>query len=289
MAEATLTATSETASEETVPILGDELHYLVAGDDGPPLVLLHGGIIDAAHISWGPLIEPLATDATVYAPHLPGYGPNAMPDEPLTVDRHVRTVSAFLEDLALADVTVAGLSMGGGIAMGLALDHPDRLSQVVALDALCLGSELSTGTLTWVLSQVQALNRVSVALMRRSRAYVRFGLEQLVSEASEVPERLVDLVYDEVQRPHAGAAFRSFRANEVTRRGYRTDYTDRLDDVTLPVRLVHGSDDDVLPVQWSERADGLLPDSDLFVLDDCGHLPTWEQPERVRELVGAVV
>ncbi len=247
-AKATATNTLEAASEETVTVQGDDLHYLVAGDSGPPLVLLHGGIIDAAHISWGPLIEPLAANATVYAPHLPGYGPNAMPDEPLTVDRHVRTVATFLAEVDLTDVVVAGLSMGGGIAVGLALDHTDRLAHVVALDALCLGSELSNGTLTWMLSRMQVLNRVSVGLMRRSRGYVRFGLEQLVAEECDVPERLVDLVSDEVQRPNAGAAFRSFRATEVTRNGYRTDYTDRLGDLTVPVRLVHGADDDVLPV-----------------------------------------
>lgn len=275
----------DVAREETVTVGGDEIHYLVAGDDGPPLVVLHGGIIDAAHVSWGPLIDPLASQATVYAPNFPGYGPNPMPDEPLTIDRHVATVAGFLDELDLSGVVVAGLSMGGGVAVGLALEYPDRLEHVVALDALCLGSELSNGLLTWLLSRVQVLNRASVGLMRRSRGYVRFGLAQLVSEEREVPERLVDLVQAEARRPEAGAAFRSFRASEVTRQGYRTDYTDRLGELGVPTRLIHGADDDVLPVEWSERAAGLVPDADLHVLEDCGHLPTWERTERVRELV----
>lgn len=202
-------------------------HSLRAGDGGPTLVVLHGGIIDAAHVSWGPLIESLAERSTVYAPNLPGYGPSPVPDDPLTLGRHVRTAAGFLEALDLDCAVVAGISTGGGVAVGLGLDHPDRIEGLVALDALGRGSDLPSGALTWLLAKLQVTNTVSVELMRRSRAYVRFGLEQLYADANEVPEALVDLVYREAHRPDAGAAFRSFRAAEVTRRGTgRTSPTD---------------------------------------------------------------
>lgn len=270
--------------EETTTVRGDQIHYLVGGDGERTFVLLHGGIIDAAHVTWRPLLEPLAREATVYAPNLPGYGPSPMPDAPLTIGRHVETTAAFLEHLDVENSIVAGISMGGGVAVGLGLEYREHVERLVALDAMALGSTLSSGLLTWVLAKIQVTNNLSVALMRRSRSYTRAGLEQLFSDSSTVPEPLVDLVYEEVKRPDAGAAFRSFRANEVTRDGYRTDYTERLPDLDVPVDLVHGSDDTVIPPAWSQRADDRLPDSTLTMLSDCGHLPTWERTDAVATL-----
>lgn len=276
-------------TQDRVTVDGDPIHYLQAGEDGPPLVLLHGGIIDAAHISWAPQLDTLADEARVYAPNLPGYGPNPMPDDGLSIPRHVRTVAGFLEWMALEDVVVAGISMGGGVAIGLGLEHPERLRHVVALDAMALGSELSGGKLTWLLSKVQVINRLSVALMRRYRSYVRIGLETLVHEDFIVPSELIDLVQREAERPGAGAAFRSLRANEVTWGGYRTDYSDRFGELDVPARLIHGADDEVFPAAWSRRAADAIPEVDVHVLEDCGHLPTWERRETVDDLVAGVL
>lgn len=270
---------------ETIAVEGRPMTYLRAGDAGPPLVLLHAGIIDAAHISWGPQLDSLADHARIYAPHLPGYGPNPMPDEPLTVASHVDAIAGFLDALDLEDVVVAGTSMGGGIAVGLGLDHPDRLRGVVALDAMALGSDLSSGRLTWLLAKLRVTNRLSVALMRRNRRYVRMGLTALVHDGYVVPTELIDLVQAEARRPGAGAAFREFRANEATWRGYRTDYTDRLHELSLPAILGHGDADDVIPLEWSKRAADLLPEGELHVFEDCGHLPTWERQDAVADLV----
>lgn len=271
--------------EETVPVRGDPVYYLTGGDGDRSIVLLHGGIIDAAHVTWRPLLEPLAEGATVYAPNFPGYGPNPMPLAPLSIPSHVEFTAALVEELPVDSPTVAGISMGGGVAVGLGLEYPERVGDLVVCDAMALGSELSSGALTWILAKLQVTNRISVELMRRSRGYVRFGLEQLFSEENAVPETLVDLVHAEVQRPDAGAAFRNLRANEVSRQGYRTDYSDRLPDLDVPTRLLHGRDDEVMPVTWSERAADRIPDASLRVLDRCGHLPTWEHPDAVRETV----
>jgi pimeloyl-ACP methyl ester carboxylesterase len=276
-------------AQHRVAIDGTPIHYLRAGDAGPAVVLLHGGIIDAAHVSWAPQLDTLADNARIYAPNLPGYGPNRLPGDDLTIPHHVETMAGFLDALDLEDAVVAGISMGGGVALGLGLDHPDRLDHVVALDAMGLGSELSGGKLTWLLAKLRVTNRFSVALMRRSRAYVRLGLEALVYENDDIPPTLVDLVQAEAGRPGAGSAFRNFRANEVTWQGYRTDYTDRLSAFPVPTTLVHGREDEVFPVAWAERAARDIPAADLHVLEDCGHLPTWERTDRVAEIITAVL
>ena len=275
-------------AENTV-VHGDECHYLVGGDGDRPVVLLHGGIIDAAHITWRPLLEPLAEDATVYAPNFPGYGPNPMPEDPLSIPYHVGFAAAFIDQLGLTDPVVAGISMGGGVAVGTGLRYPERVGDLVVLDAMGLGSELTSGWLTWLLAKIQVTNKVSVALMRRSRAYTKAGVEQLVADTTTVSPALVDLVHEEAKRPDAGGAFRSLRGSEVTRHGYRTDYSDRLPDLTVPTTLLHGREDGVMPLRWSQRAAERIPDASLAVLEDCGHLPTWERAEAVNEAIHDVL
>lgn len=272
-------------TEVTVTVDGTRLQYVTGGTGETPLILLHGGIIDAAHISWGELLGPLAARTRVYALNLPGYGGSDLPDGPLSMNRHVETVAAFLDELDITDPVIAGTSMGGGIAIGLALSYPDRVSQVVALEAFALGTELSSGLLTWLLAKIQVTNHLSVALMRRSRGFVESSLGSLAYDPDSISDATIDRVVAEVKRPGAGAAFRKFRAAEVTRHGYRTDYSEHLSQLTVPVRYVHGNHDDLLPPRWSERAAERTPESDLFLLEECGHLAPLEKPDKIYGLL----
>jgi len=275
-------------ASKTAGVDGAEIHYLTAGA-GRPLVLLHGGIIDAATLSWGELIAPLADDAHVHAVDMLGYGESDLPEGPLSMQRHVDAIGQFLDELALDNPLVAGISLGGGVAVGTALAYPDRVGGIVPIDAFALGSELASGLLTLVLAKIQVTNTLSVALTARSRRFATASLASLAHDSATVSERTVDRVMAEARRPKAGKAFRKFRASEVTRRGYRTDYSDRVTDLDVPAHFVHGADDDLLPPSWSRRAAGRAPDADLTILDDCGHLATLEKPDAIRDIVAEMV
>lgn len=281
----TRAAEGNAVAEATIPVDGTRIHYLEAGEGSPPIVLLHGGIIDAADISWGELIEPLSAEARVIVPDLPGYGESEMPDGPLGVPEHAEIIAGFLDELELESVVLAGVSLGGGVAIGVGLDHPERVGHVVALDAFTLDSHLSGGKLTWAVTKTDLLNRVMLGLMRRSRKFVRASLEALTAEASAIPETTVDRVSAEAQREGADAGFRAFQAAEITPDGYRTVYGDRLDELTVPIRFIHGVEDGLFPPEWAERGAERAPAGDAFVLEDCGHLSTLERPERIHELL----
>ena len=279
----------EAADERTLTANGQQIHYLTAGEGHRTLVLLHGGIIDAAHITWGEHIGPLAEHATVVAPDLPGYGASPLPDGEWSVPHHVDTVAAMLEELGVQDAVLAGVSMGGGVAVGVGLEAPERVDRLVAFDPFALGGGLPNGRLSWLLAKVQVTNHLAIALMRRSRGFVESSVNGLCYEGNEVSQVTVDRVFQEVQRPNAGAAFRKLRDYEVTREGYRTDYSPRLPDLGVPARFVHGREDDLIPLSVSERARERVPDSELFVLEECGHIPPLELPERSRELLCEVL
>lgn len=279
----------DTATERTVTANGQQVHYLTAGEGDPTLLLLHGGIIDAAHITWGEHIGPLAEHATVVAPDLPGYGASPLPDGEWSVPHHVDTVAAMLDELDADDAVLAGVSMGGGVAVGVGLGAPERVGRLVAFDPFALGGGLPNGRLSWLLAKVPVTNHAAVALMRRSRGFVERSVNGLCHEGNEVSDVTVDRIFQEVQRPNAGAAFRKLRDYEVTREGYRTDYSPRLGELAVPARFVHGREDDLVPLAVSERAHERAPDSELFVLDECGHIPPLELPARSCELLAEVL
>ncbi|WP_436908024.1 alpha/beta fold hydrolase [Halosimplex marinum] len=278
------------ASHETAVVDGHRIHFLAAGDPAdPPLVLLHGGIIDAASVSWGAVVEPLAREYRVVAPDLLGYGRSAKPDVTYSLDTHVDVVAEFVATVGLDGPAVAGISMGGGAALGLALRAPERVDRLVLLDSYGLGQELANGALTRLLAKQGLTNKLAVALMRRSRGFTKASLGNIVHDTDALSADAVDAVWAEVKRPGVGKAYRSFRTAEVSPDGYRTDFSDRLDGLDTPTLLLHGEHDEVFPHRWSERAAARIPDSEFHLLDDCAHWAPRERPDTVVDLIEGFV
>lgn len=259
------------------------LHYHAAGEEGPAVVLLHGGIIDASHVSWGAAIEPFAEDYRVFALDLLGYGESDRPNVAYDTEMHVDVLGAFLDAVGLDRPHLVGVSLGGGIALGYALRSPDRVRSLVLSSSYGLGEELPNGTLTYVLSRVPTLNRISFAILRRNRRLVRQSFGNIAREPEELPKEVVDDVYQLLQKPRAGQPYRRWRKQEIARDGFRTVYLDDLADLGVPTLLIHGVHDEVFPVEWSERAHERLPDSELERFEESAHWVPREAPERFNE------
>lgn len=270
-----------------VEVDGLRLHYLHAGgdSDATPVVLLHGGIVDSAALSWGGVVGSLAADRPVYALDFAGYGESDDPPRTPTTAFHVDTLCGFVDALGLGRVHLVGLSMGGGVALGTALDRPQSVDRLVLVNSHGLGRELPRGRASWLLARMPLLNRFNVTLLRHSRWYAAAGLASLVADPDALPPGLVDEFQALVRRPNAGAAFRAWRDDEVTRNGWRTCYLDRLGEVGAPTLLVHGAEDGVVPVYWSVRAADRIPTARAVVLEACGHWPPRERPTEFVEHV----
>lgn len=279
-----------TIQDRRVDANGVGIHYLrvdpTEGDDGPPVVLLHGGIVDSARCSWGGVIEPIADELgrSVLAPDLAGYGDSDRPVAAYSTAYHVEVVRGLLDALGLGRADLCGLSLGGGVALGLALAD-ERVERLVAIDSFGLGTELASGQLTWVLAQVPLLNRLSLALLARSRRLTRASLGNIVVDPGAVPDEAVDELFALLQREDPGHAFRRWRSAEVTRQGYATSYVPLLPELQQPALFLHGAADEVFPPAWSERAADLAPDGECVVLDGCAHWAPRERPDAVVEHV----
>ncbi|MCL7416367.1 MAG: alpha/beta fold hydrolase [Halalkalicoccus sp.] len=261
---------------------GYRIRYLQAGEDGPPVLLLHGGLIDAAHCSWGGVIEPLAEHCRVFAPDLLGYGDSDCPEIAYSTKRHVAVIGSFMDAIELEHANLVGLSVGGSVALGLALRSPERVDRLVPVASYGLGGELPNGRLTYALSRLPALNRLSVAALRRSRRLTKASLAGIVHDPESLSPELVEEVYELVRRPNAGRAYRSWRRHEVSSSGFRTDYRSRLKEIDAPTLFVHGREDGVFPPSWSVAAASRM-DAECWIVPDTGHWVPRERPEEFTE------
>jgi len=96
--------------------------------------------------------------------------------------------------------------------------------------------------------------------------------------ATEPPQALVEDVHSVVDR-RTVRAMRRWQRSEFRRTGFRTNYADRLAELSIPTLLVHGDEDPLLPPSWSQRAAKRVRDSELEMVENCGHCPPRERPE----------
>jgi pimeloyl-ACP methyl ester carboxylesterase len=270
---------------ERVTVDGVRISYL-RGGEGPPVVLLHGGGLDAATVSWRDVAPALIDEFTVFAPDWPGYGESDPAGGEVSTTRYVDVLGGFLDALGLERVTLAGVSLGGGVAIGYALGDPDRVERLVAVDSYGLGGEVPGGRLAAAFVRVRSLSRALWWVTRRSRRVTAIGVRAAVHPSNPV-EELVEDCWRELRRPNATLAWQSFQRSEVRASGLATNYVERLPELELPALFVHGEADRFVPVAWATRAAQLAPEGELRVLAECGHWAPRERPEAVVEAIRA--
>lgn len=258
------------------------------GEGRVPLVLLHGGGVDGAMLSWREVMKALPPTYTVYAVDLLGYGNSDRPAGMEGKDfypTHIAAIEAVADALALKRFALAGLSMGGAIAIGYALAHPERVAALIPLDAWGLVSRMPPQALYYWMTQSNML-RGAFGLFARHRALVRWTLVwALIGDRRQVTDALVDEVVDLCRKPNAEASMRDYQRSSLTRHGTVPDYTARLKDLRMPVLFVTGEKDALVKLRDVRRAADAVPGARLHVMKGCKH---WAQKERPAEFADAV-
>jgi pimeloyl-ACP methyl ester carboxylesterase len=260
-----------------VEVDGLRVRCLAAGTGGaPPALLLHGGGFDAAEFSYRHAIGLLSRIRPVLAFDWPGYGGSDKPDLHYDLAYYARFLERLMDSLGIERAALVGVSMGGGAALSFALRSPERVEKLVLVASYGLGKDIPHGRLGYFLVHAPLAADLIYALLRRSRRSLRWGLRRIVHDPRAVSGELVEEARRLLDQPASGRAFRSFRKSEVGWGGLNTDLSDHLGEVAAPTLLVHGERDRIVPVEWARRAHERLPDSELRVLQGCGHWPPRE-------------
>lgn len=264
---------------------GQRIAYRRAGTEGPPVVLLHGGGLDDATVSWRYVIDELADTHRVYAPNWPGYGESDAGGEH-SIERYTSLLAGFIDRHGLERVRLGGISMGGGAALGYALANQGRVEQLLLVDSYGLGPTVPGGPLWKAAALIPGSNSATLATMGVSRETAKMGLEAVCADGGSIPADFVTDVRQRATEPAVGRAFAAFQRNEIALDGTaRTDFREELSELTVPTLLVHGAEDPLFPPRWSRAAAGEIPEANCRVLPDCGHWPPRERPDRFTDLV----
>lgn len=226
------------------------IHYYTGGD-GPPVLLVHG--LASRGDDWAALFPTLSAHHRVYAIDLLGYGGS---DRPRNVDYSIAletdVVRGFLDALHIARADVVGVSMGGWIALKFSAEHPERVRKLVLLDSA--GFSFPT-TLT-----ADSFTPHDVAELQKL-------IDLQTDRAPHIPA-FVARDFLRVNREHAWILKKQF-TSMLSRR----DLMDgRVSRVTMPVLLLWGTRDQLVPYPVGVRMQHELPNAKLVPLNGCGHL-----------------
>jgi pimeloyl-ACP methyl ester carboxylesterase len=246
---------------------------------GPALLLLHG--LGCDHTTWLPVIHALARRYTVIAPDLLGHGRSAKPRADYSVGGYANGMRDLLTVLGIDKVTVVGHSFGGGVAMQFAYQFPERTERMVLVAPGGLGPEVTPAIRAVTLPGFhQAMGLVTLPGVRH---LATAGLRALA--ATGVPQvRDLDEVADVVESfkdPQARRAIRHVVSAVVDRKGQIITMVDRAYlTQAMPMCVVWGSEDGVIPAAHAEVATRFAPGATVEVIPDAGHFPHKDHPQR---------
>jgi pimeloyl-ACP methyl ester carboxylesterase len=258
-------------------IHGRALTYREAGE-GPVLLLVHGMAGTAE--SWKSVIEPLALRHTVIAPDFPGHGESA----PGGGDYSLGSLAGVLRDLLLTigheRATLVGHSLGGGVAMQFVYQFPEMVERLVLVSSGGLGPDVSPILRAAALPGADLFIAATAAVGSRAGGLLGRGMSALgVRPNADVAE--VARGYASLADPDRRKAFLATLRAVVGTGGQLVAALDRLYLAdALPVQIVWGDRDPIIPVSHGEEAHLALPHSRLEVLPGVGHVPQLEEPGR---------
>lgn len=251
---------------------GLDLHYVVEGR-GPAVVLVHG--LGGFAESWRHNLVPLARLATVYALDLPGFGGSAKPRTHYRLAYFARALHGFLEALGLPRVSLVGHSLGAAVAVTHALTHPARVDRLALIGGVVPGFSFRP---SWVYRLVALPGVGEVLALAASARLVKAALARCFHRPlREEVDFFVDHAYAARTSPAARQAYlatlrhagRDFEAQRVA-------YRRALATLELPILLIHGREDPVVPAAHCAEVAEALPGAAVRWVDACGHFPQIE-------------
>ncbi|CAM2927914.1 hypothetical protein BST27_11815 [Mycobacterium intermedium] len=259
--------------------------FRVAGT-GPVLLLIHG--IGSNSLSWSSVHSALAQRFTVIAPDLLGHGESDKPRTDYSLGAFANDIRDLLGTLGIDRVTIVGHSYGGGVAMQFAYQYPHLVERIVLVSPGGVAEDVTMALRLAALPMAgEALAMLRLSAARRAIRLLGRAARNLLGSNSFGREFVdaVDLLED-LQESDAIAAFTRTLRSAVDGRGQFVSMLDRSYLVqSIPMQLIWGDEDNVIPVDHARIAHAAMPDSRLEIFEKSGHVPFRDHPDRFVEVV----
>jgi len=261
-----------------VEINGINVHYKQQGEGEPVFILMHG--FGASTFSWREVMDPLSQYGTVIAYDRPAFGLTERPMlwegvNPYSQEGNINLLLGLMDEFQIDQAILVGNSAGGTIATALTLAHPERVRALIEVDAAIYQTMPDSKLLDWLLNSPQ-MDQIGPLISRRLAGP---SGEDFIQRAWHDPGKLEENpeILAGYQKPLMAQNW-DHALWEHTKATDAPDLAGRLDQIRVPTLVISGEDDQIVPVENSQRLAEDIPGADLVVFDNCGHLPQEECP-----------
>ncbi len=267
-----------------IELNGYRLHYKEYGDGDTVLLLIHG--LGPGLFTWKSIMQPLAEEYRVIAIDRPGFGISERPlngelvsYNPYSTHAQAQLIIDFLDALDIQQVHIVGNSAGGTLAVYTSLQYPERFSSLILVDAAIFGGGGAPNFILPLLRTPQ-LRNIGPLL---SRLFFRDPLNFLKSAWYNDVNISPEIINGYVQAYKIEDWDKAFW--EISIAGKKMSLVERLPNIYQPVLVISGDSDNLVPLEDSKNLAVVIPNAQISVLKDCGHLPQEECPI---ELISAI-
>jgi pimeloyl-ACP methyl ester carboxylesterase len=269
------------ADSRFVEINGIMVHYKMMGQGEPYILLLHG--FGASVFSWHAVMGPLSQLGTVIAYDRPAFGLTERPMtwsglNPYSPEGNEALLTVLMDHFGIRKAILIGNSAGGTLSMQFALSHPERVQALILVDPAVYES----GGPEWVsiLGKTPEMQHLGPLFVRSIETS---GLD-LIKTAWHDPTKITQETWDGYTKP--------LRADnwdralwDFTIASHDTGLTRHLSDLSMPILVITGDDDRIVPTANSVKLAGMVPNSKLEIIPNAGHVPHEEQPDLFMQAV----
>lgn len=281
-----MTVLFETPTELTVA--GGPVRLYRAGDAGPPVLLLHGAMLDTAQGVWRGVAGELAAEYRVHVIDLPRHGGSRPWHGVLDDEFYGRFLLELLDMLELPRVALIGLSLGGGVATSFALRHPERVSALLAVGPGGIGARRPAQFVTWLTMRTPGVLRLVTRYLARRPAAIRKSMvaNLVAGERTRDFDEIVRLATEEAiaKERHGERALDDWQISSYGPFAMRLDLLPELPRLTAPTLWVRGDRDPLVGHAELAAAAEAASGSRLVTMADAGHIVTYDQPDAFTRL-----
>lgn len=267
------------------------IHVYRKGNGCKKLVLLHGSGCDNAKLSWFEVMQSFNDEYTIYAPDLLGYGKS---DKPMDLcgekfyDTHIQSIRQMVEQLGLEIFILAGLSMGGAIAMGYALNYPMQIEALIPVDTWGISPVLPFHKFSYWYIHKTNLTISQYRWIAKSKWLAKWFIGySLIGDKSKITDKIVDEVWEACKNDHAGKSMQDYQRSSCNKSKAVPFYKNKLSKLPMPIIFVHGEADTLVPVKQLDGIEEILSNAKVYILKGCKHWSVKEKPKEFFNIVQA--
>ncbi|MDH5667673.1 MAG: alpha/beta fold hydrolase [Nitrospira sp.] len=262
---------------QTVTVHEQRIAYLDIGT-GPPVILIHG--FGGSMWQWEHQQHALSQHFRVITLDLPGSGFSDKPDIEYRPDQFLDFFTGFMDALHIPKATLVGNSLGAGLAIGMALEHPGRVAKLVLIGGLPrhIMQKLTSPSIRKALETRAPSWLVSLGNWLFGRLMTESALKEFVYNPTLLTPAVIERSNRNRQQP---GILKPLMAMKHVVPLWESGLAMRLSTVTHPTLVIWGEQDRVFPLAVGEELHHTIQTSQFITIPDAGHIPQWEQPDLV--------